>query len=1059
MTVLTNIKSQHIEKIYFVRVSYIDVLDNTQKYKFYSDSYCEIPSDLASGALISPDMRLKSIPFVLRELDVIDNNYLFKGDYSIQLENLDGALTNFFIDNVFINQPIELYVTTKANLADTWTSNSYHRIFTGKITTTTPQETISLKIKELNTLEKTAALDKFTKYDFTNQDPDLAEQNKQTIVGSILDYPVNNINNSKIDNAIFETDFISGGVVLGFTYINNIKYLQLFCLTDAKATTVAKYLSKTATLQVGNVEYQYVGKGLKGDSTDNAYFYFVNLSGYEEYIGDTLGGGVTVNTLSFKNLKNSLNSNNQFFISSNKTERRKTTDVTSWAPNSTDNYITINADWSFLQANDYIYIEKKSNNEREYFRVKSYDSVNKRVYLTNQLLNEDDYVSLFSRAETSTNYRLCFDYVQSITIEDKDKNRQTFYNRQNQIKFKTTGGVNSAFYEEDVKAKYQHTNILFTSQLSSYVGNNSSVVITISGTGTTATLATATNARGGTRYTITAGSNCTVNTVNALFPASNLSSSVTGTGTALITALAETYLYGGELVCTHFRLNIGTSTYSDTINFLTSRNDTGRSIAIVFRKSNSLPYSSVLIDYNASDFIVVTGVAGETDSQIADKLVTAINSSTYAGKIVAVRNGNFVNIKIRNLTNLPMQCSYIYPFSVGSSYSIGSITGQRAFSTRISGTDLLIDLDKIGLSLMSSNRTNERGSVLGTNGSTALNKSLISIVNNKDSFGDVGDIIEIGNRQIYDFNNGGTGTTICKIFQPISQIRTIASKAEDDDNNKTLYVDQAFTDEDASSGDPLFKSVTIPILFYKQIDPEKVYVNYKDESRHYSDMITYLMSSNVYNISQFSSTDLTTIKTNHPDFNSFFVIKENKPFFKYLSELNVSFNIVSYVDKEAKIRFKFFDIYNNTANHDLSYFNFKNDNYNVEDIKHNAVKIRVNKNFRTNEYKELEVEDAYLASIKSLTNFESLKTIDTIITDDTFFTNTYLGNTYLDLFTKKHFRKNLTITVELPLNYIELDLYDVFTISDHPTISNSNKFIITKIEINFNTMRVTGYKL
>jgi hypothetical protein len=1062
MAIDYSIKRPYFQKIFFIRLKYIDET-NTQKTKFFSDSYCEVYENLVSGTTISPDIRLKAIPFFSKQLDLIENQFIIKSDYTIQLHNLDNKLTSFFIDNIFTNQEIELYITSTVDFP-----TSTQKLFTGRIDSVDIGDTCSIKIKESLSYEKELENSYFKKYTFDEQDDSLDNEIMPELLGLHSGIEVKQIN--KLRDGLFKDVFIDGTLQVEQAFIDGSASVVRFGVTGGEIEKLISYLTEGQEVKFSGFDeftftYSYA-------NLPSGYFYFATK------IAITIPSPVTSNISVSYNDKSKF-FNTDYLISKNKTSHRKTTNVASFPSTYTadDDYITITDDWTFLKNGDVVYLQHKTNTWHiEEFVVDYFNPANKRVYFI------ADYKSPINK--TAADYWLHFDYVQKIQVDKKDYKR---YRQNVTLKMGTGAQIIAA------KAKsywtVQDINFMNTNfgnegnKISVEIRNKTSYDLNPAIEDTSPVLLKETNRAGGIRYVVELRSGFTTrNQLKALFDADGtLDVTVYAGGTTAVRFEPEFFLTGGKNEGYYFRFYIP----------LFDGDQNPYHLGVWFSNgSNSMPEE--LSNSTFYDNIIAINVLNtDTANQVASKFVTQFNSyfsSIFPTYCYTITAGPYVALKFCHYGNyLWTPVSMDGHYSNSDFYCIARNDGVDQYDRIMMPFELLVDdddnlicrLNYTGLSVKQNIKTKVTRINRQTN---ILRRTQLPVfgtfpnIYRKNSYNltydlnfyfasffpklqvkaieadmpdiDEGDFIQLV-RGIYRVSKVDTDSRTVELEQPLSSLSSYRYSSRD--FAATNFANRSFGSLRPSTidaGPSVFKS--------HSTFEENIRVWYNDGRSHICDLIQDVFA--LYNITNYSTDDLDDLKALIPKAFSSIEIKEKKKLYQQIQPMLSSCNLLSYVDKDNFIRFKFFDITDTTTSQTLEFADIDAFDMNVSDIPYSEIVFKYGFNPVNESYQEKSVTSTYLNSIKSMTNFDRTKQIETNLIED-IFENTFGATTLKDIMTRKYFKKMVTISFILPVKYISLYLNDNVKIINSDRVSDSDVFKITSFETDGNKIKINAYKL
>lgn len=1084
MSLADNIKNENIRKIFFIKINYIDNT-NTQKSVLYSDSFCDIPKDFISGDVTSPEIRLQEVPSFLRQIDLIANDVIKNANYTVKLTNTDGELNSLFIDNTFTNQEVEIYVTTENDLIPF----SYQKLMRSRIKEIGFDTiTISLKLEELLFFELERQ-DLFEFYNYSNQNEDLSDKIKPIVKGKIFNLEVENIN--YCDDDTFLNTGITGKLLPYGNWEYEINFqVDLYYTTGINADklrSILKVDDEIGFLGISDFNNNiviYKRSSIGSDPTSIIFtFQLQEKAGFNRATDQTT-------TILVKSDDNYLY-NNKYLISKKQSNYRHTSNFTSTTIPSTNltQYITPSNDWSFIKANDYIYLEHKTNTwHREYFYVTSYDKVTNTI-----TINLDKFSPLVTSA---SDFIICKDFVTDINVKTSAleglvnlKREAAVYNflapKGADVNYVGGKATASVAFRNGTSGTIKNATLNFECNTPGLAGMNNKIefvneyeyiqnpnyVQTVTGPSYTPILSMFSNSQGGTTYRVLYYYRAEYNTPDFVaMPAE-------GTTVAQLKALS----YTGLTVTSFYDLTTLPARISpQSQNFFTADVPLNTYFAISFANEKSdptqLPFANEtqgLLVWYAKDgattlppeLTAFNGIIARVDvlstddeDAVATKTVTKINSlfSEFYGFYALKPATGIFEIRFCYINNAQKQ---IYNSRMPSArLRRGSF---RSYYLSNSGDELYLNLDRLGIALEVKNYSNkvseERGYIFKSDKLLKFDSSrVVNIANPND--------VPFNNKAI----NIKPGDLLVMQF-PVQNLSTSAGeRLRLIDFTRIVNEYEEIEVKDKRSIQQIVVNKTIPIsttnnnvfaYIYSNFKLSNVYVNFDDGKFHVSDVIEAIMD--LFQVTNYSSSDLTALKTLNPDFKTSIYVDQSQPMYKFLNQILLSFNLNAYVDNSGTIRFKFFNIYDKGNVKTIDYYDLvdNNNTFSIKDVQYSTVNFKILKDGSTDKYTVTQsVTDSTIASQYSLTKFKNIFDIESRIEFD-YLSQTTGGKTFKDIQSKKYFTKNIEVSFIVNIENLDIDIFDNIKFINHPQIPDTYTFKIYKKETNLRQIKLTALKL
>ena len=256
----------------------------------------------------------------------------------------------------------------------------------------------------------------------------------------------------------------------------------------------------------------------------------------------------------------------------------------------------------------------------------------------------------------------------------------------------------------------------------------------------------------------------------------------------------------------------------------------------------------------------------------------------------------------------------------------------------------------------------------------------------------------------------------------------------------------------------IFKKDSKMIINYSKLFIDKTYINYSDKYEHVADTIKYLMDS-VYVTTNYSVSDLTALKTNHPHFLTNILIDEKQQVYHSLNQLCKNFNLNIYTDNNGLIRIKFFNPFDQSNPKNIDYYETFSITTKYAEVLNSKISYKILEDKSIDTYlTTIEATDSILNSIFALTKFKNEKEIETTIRYD-FFSELFLSKTYKEILSKKYFYRTQIIEIILDMSENDLDLYDNIVIINSDIVKSTDTYKIIEKETDFNRIKITAFRL
>lgn len=990
-------------KVIFIRLKYLEV-DLAEKEIFFSDHDIDIPEDLLSGDLIKPEPRLQKIPNFSRLIDIMDNKAIIKSGYSFNIDNQDDEFTEFFQDNYFRNTKIDVFLTIKE--LDTF---DYIQLSQGTIKEIKIDSKVKLKTDELTLFEKT--LSTLNLFDYDNQDDDLNDKYKPTLSGKIDNYPATNISTGK--------DFFVTDITVDTSIFFTLNKFQVS--SEANADKLRNYLKVGDTFKFEGFGQEYTL--LNNQESDNNLTFQVDKQ-------ILVSGDYRIEVS-----EESILTNSKYYVSDNQSSKYLEATLAS-SLTAGDSEIFINEDWSFLEVGNIITILKTGEEHlAETFFVGGYTASTKRITIKG---NQDGstVIDTISR-DMDTTYKVYFEKVQAV------RNGRDVYTNKPSLTVLECGAASDINNSFDTRAELillseanSSNYIKYESSVVGETGNGPEIVYINDGIlgSETLTRTLITNKYGSYyRWEVhIAISNSfpylstSLNTIKTLFdnwvlaPVPNFTTTIVG---SIFTSQKITYdpqiIEGGTSNHPYLQMDVQLTEGSEPLKY-----------AIWWLKPAfpSFP-PTVIKDF---DYILQVDVAnGDTAADIRDKTITAINaenSTTFP--FIASENSslltNVLNIKKTTLQENKINSRTNSTSVALNNFYASSIGGIEFYNTEIDGDNLILNIKQDNMVYRLKNIL-ENVTIQGSSASNSLNKKRIQIQDSdRDKAGNV------------DFND--------RLY--------IKSELLFEDP-KLKLTNCTYTDDNfIYTNDELdyFTDKTAQLEVWSKIEIDDITIDYVDDVYHLSDVLELLF--NIYNVTNYSATDLSDLKANHPDFYTFLKLDEDEALYKTLGDYLVSFNLFTFVDKEGVIRIKFHDPYAETTN-TLDWFNKADLKYTIKEFTNTDIIYKILPDLGKDSFTNVDITDSFINSYKTATGLEDSKEIETKIMKN-FLGDTYLGSlTYGDVFARKFFRKTKEVEVFGNLELLQYEIGDLLSIENFDEINPQEVYIITGIETNGTNTKLT----
>ena len=437
-----------------------------------------------------------------------------------------------------------------------------------------------------------------------------------------------------------------------------------------------------------------------------------------------------------------------------------------------------------------------------------------------------------------------------------------------------------------------------------------------------------------------------------------------------------------------------------------------------------------------TDTVNVNILSTDTTAQVVDKTVfTILGTSFYSDiPLLAIQGDECVYFKIGKHSNIPLTLTKDSQGFPGKVYSIHEFV--NFYDTVKEGDDLVLELDKnaFNMSYQSSMPINQEGNILyGTNPfSKFRNIAIGSNVFGTTDYDNLKKIIFTDS--VFEEDDLG-GTLLFKNasylgFEYYTSIIDIRKEGQ-------YYINQDLELRTAYEGLFYFD-------FFSNIPIEEIVIDYKSNS-HAGAIIEDILD--FYNITKYSSADLTTLRESHPNFQGGIIIDDQQILAKSLKMVTESFNLYTFIDKEGNIRFKFYNCFDTTTPNSIDFYSVESIEQDILEIKNTKYDLFINKNYYKDYSELVSLTQPFINSLSTLLEWEEVKELESVIMRD-FFSESFDGRTYEELFNSKLLSKIEEVSILGNLNLMTYELGDLINIENYDKLDSSNSYKIVSIETN-----------
>lgn len=1046
MAFIDELKENNL-KVMFVEINYKDslLLDKTI---YFSDYVVDIPESLTDGNdLFQPEPRLKKIPYFARTIDLIDNN-IVKGSYTLEIENTDNEYTSLFKDNYFKNSKLNFYITIKDR-------SPFDKLQLAQATIKDieiGEKTIKLKLDEVNLYQKNSNLEQFN---YTNQDEELNEEYKPFIAGTVKDYSISDYNINKAP-----TD----------------RFLELDATIDLTATTnFSNFLYFKTKEDIENVRANTrIGdKILLPDTGSNPQIYQIVDFFPQDENDESFNLRIELDKPVFKSTliedkikiqiseQSSKNFNNKYFVTSTEDNGQTLEKALLSANFSTvDNYIQIGENWSFLEENDVVFFAKFTGSPSleqftdehlfEEMLVDYFDEVNQRIYVKSSL-------PLARTKFTSDSWYVCFDKINKVKINDAEPLQKL----RNFIEWDLDGKTGSNFKaSSDTDAFVIANSIKFQDDS----GNNGTEFLfdgrnNLDNRDVNITTQAINNTYGSkTRWIFSFGEKTrSQDIIDALDAYEIANPGVIDFSYTLVAndrEVAQSNLYEMENDFYQFAFIIeGGYTTKSFLHFnLEDFTDLGygktvRDIIIYFNvdTDTTAPNPPFLTD-NAR-IINVDLNSSDNTASILLKIQTAINAQNLSNSFpllcgvvdnkIILKFAKHLSFPI-NLRNNKNDSTTVLAYAKHAFCNFYNVENDN--------DDLILNIDR-----------------------DAYNMSFKQYATSTDN-----NIVPCGNVGSSRVFGASAAIGVAGDFENLEKIFIRKDEVDDELKDATILLKnyksgtfQYFTNVIEKDQDnilylnkELFQASYFGYFYvelFQDQEIDEIRIDFKEKSNA-SDVISDLMQ--FYNIatSEYSTADLDTIKSNHPNFNCHILIDDEEKMFESLKRITESFNIYTYIDKQGVIRFKFYDYSNSSIDSEIDFNNVISIDSEIKDIAYSKYNLNILNKLEADTFVRKELVNEFTTQLSIQVDFNNIKELDSVIMKD-FLTDTFNSKTYADLIGSKYLSKIETIEIIGDLDLITLELGKNLNVINFDKIDSSNIYKITNIETNGNQVKINALRV
>jgi hypothetical protein len=1008
MAFLDDLQKQN-RKIVFIELNYLTPQLTNQK-EYFADYHTDLPNGLTAGGDLFPaEGRIKSIPLFSRKMDVLSSK-INKGVYTIKLDNNDGELRDFFTNNYFKNKEVNFYVTI-----EDYSPFDKLQLAQGTIKEIEIKDDyVNLKVDELIIFEKNIDLTQIELFDYPNQDTKLEDKYKPILKGKINNYRIEEFNINKLPEDTFVEVDVNNDSSAGFG--SKFFYTQ----TDAEADFLRTIIKEGDFIELPDGSRYEVDKlnprdSIIGDKNKQFSIVGINFAG---------NGKIKIQN---KSRFNSPIFDDKYFVTKNVSIL--TSDLSSDL-SAGDTTIVIDEDWNFLDENDIIFVSSLSYPEKtEEFLVDSYNPLTNTITIKGKIAIDKSIAN---------GYKVNYHTVQKVRINNID-----YYKKRNSFNvFPSLDG--SEFGNNNLSASLSINGLTFTATSAGTTGNGYEIVFAktkkydpVDGYEIEIVDTSVTNKYGSkTRYTVNFYETATAQDIKDEFD--------------LLTGLPFTVTVDSDVEIKEYFYNF---------------NDKERRIYLLEGGEIQAEYydewifQNITIDNNIPlTFALYFGVDGDTT------IPTRVNSFDVKLRVDILSTDTIAQVNTKIMNTINTNNSVIIPFTCDedgelkfagySKYPISKDRGVKDqninfFEYIQDGDNFYIQFEKKAYNI-------------------ARNGFGVSVVEyTVDIPGAYYSATESTNRKLISYASGysrGVNAFVAENnFEKLDFLDTILildyNNLDGGSRNKYLhvwknadegakYVNSELTDFDLDEG--------IEVSFYPNEEFDEITVFYKDQYSHVSDIIEELFST--YSITKYNSSDLSTLKTDHPNFLTKLVIDESKKLYKYLNDFIISFNLLCFIDNSGDIRIKFFNPFDTATSTKLDFNSLIDFSQSFNELEYSRVQLGINEDLSEESFTPKNLTDEFTSDLALETNFDNLKEINSEIMKD-FLDDTYETYKYSKLLGAKYLSRNHEIRIIGDLDLLSHDIGDLISVDNNNEIDSSLKFIITEIETDADNVKIKAFRL
>lgn len=1051
-------KNPDLLKTIFVIVEYYDIVAEELKKIYLSDNFFVGLTNGLTGDSVPYEPRIEKIPYFEQEIDPISNEVIIKSSYKIDVINNDDYYRDILEVALFKGQKVSMYSYIEGlDISDSLllaTATIKSIDYNGN--------NLSLLLEEMFYYNKSNefAMSKFTSIDGYIND-EAKDKYKPTLFGDVRKEQGENLNTTdgkfvNIGGLKFTYDSADGYTSVGSNFSIGGTIITLQNENDAQLFRELINIGESIALELnGGITEIFTVVG------------YANNSNLKVQLDRLLkGGNITTPKNILINKDDSPRLNDKIFVSDNKEKDYFELNATGTAGN---NYISVTGqDLSFMKEDERLEVVRITSVGGDFndyaveeYTIDYWDALNSRLYIKELLFK--DLTPAFGELSVSIRYY----YVQKIAVKD-----QFFYRARRSMTMNlgsvddivneakqasaTRFGIQITAQNQTLPEDGNGIQVRFIgrkgtcSQPSEYSNDPIGCSIFAGGTWTYSDIdIVANSARSYTIfYDVDLHTNQDiVNYYNSLATPVKDSLNIVLTIRTSISIKPNNLsftLENGGLKKTYYVFEVINSSTA----FIDGNNYNPETIVIYFTKDSLLPGVGPSGTIGTYEVNVSTG---DTTSNIADAIIAAFEASIDFSSLLRpcyyYRIGNSITLKSNLRDNLRSIVNIEY--SAGAwSYSLSEDYGM-AFDTYIENNDLKIQIDYNFLNVAEKLSYGKETStylgnmtIYGNAGSSAKEKRMIQF--SGDSLDgsipslEPGDII---------FANNQAGTTSVKslrhfIIDEVEQYEVSGAKF------LRVYVKREIED---------FSNTVYNYYVYLQkksetITDKDVSFYYKDENVHVSDIITKL--NDLYDNDEFSSTDLSSLKTDHPFLNSYIIIDKVQQYYKYLNNFLASFSMSSFVDTSGNIRYKFINSLALSQDSSISYFDYYDEDLSFEEYEYNKILVKYAKDLTKDSYQEITLVDAGLDSIAAITKFNESKTVETMILDDIFLED-IAGLSFGEIMSSRYFSNIRELKIKGKEYLFNFNILDVVAVTDSKKIDDDKLWVITKRKTNGKDVELT----